>query len=55
MDFVTLSSIMTVVAFATFVAIVLWSWSGGASSAFEEAAQLPFEEEDSPQSRDFHR
>jgi cytochrome c oxidase cbb3-type subunit 4 len=49
-DFVTLSSIMTVVAFATFVGIVLWAWSGRARRAFEEAAQLPFaEEEDAPE------
>ena len=56
MDFVTLSSIMTVVAFATFVGIVLWAWSGRARRAFEEAAHLPFaEEEDAPQSRDMSR
>jgi cytochrome c oxidase cbb3-type subunit 4 len=55
-DFVTLSSIMTVVAFATFVAIVLWAWSARARSAFEEAARLPFsEEEDAPESRDIAR
>ena len=46
MDFVTLSSIMTVVAFATFIGIVLWAWSGRARSAFEEAARLPFAEDE---------
>ena len=56
MDFVTLSSIMTVVAFATFVGIALWAWSGRARSAFEEAARLPFaEEEDAPESGDASR
>ena len=56
MDFVTLSSIMTVVAFATFVGIVLWAWSGRARRAFEEAARLPFaEDEDVPQSGDISR
>lgn len=45
MDFVTLSSIMTVVAFATFVGIVLWAYSGRARRSFEEAARLPFEED----------
>ena len=56
MDFVTLSSIMTVVAFATFIGIVLWAWSGRARRAFEEAARLPFaQDEDAAQSRDFDR
>lgn len=56
MDFVTLSSIMTVVAFATFLGIVLWAWSGRARSGFEEAARLPFaEEDDAPESRDISR
>ena len=45
MDFVTLASIMTVVAFATFVGIVLWACSGRARRSFEEAARLPFEED----------
>ena len=56
MDFVTLSSIMTVVAFATFIGIVLWAWSGGARRAFERAAQLPFaEEDDAAESGDISR
>jgi len=55
-DFVTLSSIMTVVAFATFIGIVLWAWSGRARSGFEEAALLPFaEEEDVPENGDISR
>ena len=45
MDFVTLASIMTVVAFATFVGIVLWAYSGRARRSFEEAARLPFDED----------
>ena len=52
MDFVTLSSIMTVVAFATFVSIVLWAYSGRARRGFDEAAQLPFEEDEGAQDRD---
>ena len=52
MDFVTLSSIMTVVAFATFVGIVLWAYSGKARRSFDEAARLPFvEDEGAPASR----
>jgi cytochrome c oxidase cbb3-type subunit 4 len=56
MDFVTLSSIMTVVAFATFLGIVLWAWSARARGGFEEAAHLPFAEgEDPPESGDTSR
>lgn len=46
MDFVTLSSIMTVVAFATFIGIVLWAYSGRARRSFDEAARLPFDEDE---------
>jgi len=43
---------MTVVAFATFVSIVLWAYSGRARRGFDEAAQLPFEEDEGAQDRD---
>ncbi len=46
MDFVTLSSIMTVVAFTTFIGIVLWAYSGKARRSFDEAARLPFDEDE---------
>jgi cytochrome c oxidase cbb3-type subunit 4 len=51
-DFITLSSIMTVVAFATFVGIVLWAYSGKARRSFDEAARLPFDEDKGAQDRD---
>ena len=41
-----LQSIMTVVAFATFIGIVLWAYSGKAGRSFEEAARLPFAEDE---------
>ena len=41
-----LRSIVTVLAFATFVGIVLWAYSGRRRAAFEEAANLPFTEDD---------
>ena len=46
MDINILRSIMTVIAFAAFVAIVLWAYSDRSKAAFEQAARLPFEEED---------
>lgn len=42
----TIQSIWTVVVFVIFVGIVLWAWSGKNKSAFDDAAQLPFDEED---------
>ena len=37
-----LSSVITVVAFATFLGIVWWAMAPRNRAAFEEAAQLPF-------------
>jgi cytochrome c oxidase cbb3-type subunit IV len=48
MDINTLRSIVTVLAFATFVGIVLWAYSGSARRGFDEAAALPFDEDESP-------
>ena len=45
MDIDTLRSAITVLSFFTFVGIVLWAYSGGARSRFEEAALLPFAED----------
>jgi cytochrome c oxidase cbb3-type subunit 4 len=38
--------ILTVLAFVTFMGIVLWAYSGKTKQRFEEAAQLPFEEDE---------
>ncbi len=46
MDINTLRSIVTLVAFAVFVAIVLWAYSDRSKAAFDDAARLPFEEEE---------
>lgn len=45
MDINDLRSIVTVLAFASFVGIVAWAWSGRRKAAFEEAARLPLDEE----------
>ncbi len=42
MDQATLSSVMTVVSFATFLGIVAWAWSARRKSAFDAAAREPF-------------
>jgi cytochrome c oxidase cbb3-type subunit 4 len=46
MDINVLRSIVTVLAFAAFIAIVLWAYSDRSKAAFDEAARLPFDEED---------
>jgi cbb3-type cytochrome oxidase subunit 3 len=46
MDTGTLYSIVTVIAFATFIAIIVWAWSGSRKARFEEDALLPFDEDE---------
>ena len=46
MDVNILHSIVTLIAFTTFIAIVLWAYSARSKVAFEQAAMLPFDEED---------
>ena len=48
MDFNDLRSAVTVLVFATFIGIVLWAFSARRKQAFEEAANLPFEEDELP-------
>ena len=45
MDFTLIDSILTVVVMVVFVGIVLWAWSGKRAQAFNEAANLPFTED----------
>ena len=42
MDLNDMRSLVTVLAFLTFVGIVVWAWSGNRKAAFDEAASLPF-------------
>ena len=46
MDINTLRSIVTVLAFAMFIGIVFWAYSSRSKAAFEQAAMLPFDEDD---------
>jgi cytochrome c oxidase cbb3-type subunit 4 len=46
MDMTTLHSIFTVVAFLTFLGIVFWAYGSARKGRFDEAARLPFEEDD---------
>ena len=40
-----LRSVATVASFVTFIGIVWWAWSRRRSSDFNEAANLPFEQD----------
>jgi len=51
MDVNDLRSIMTAVSFLTFVGIVLWAWSGRRKPAFDEAANMVFDDEDDIEAR----
>jgi cytochrome c oxidase cbb3-type subunit 4 len=48
MDFPLMQSIWTVVVLVIFVGIVLWAWSGKRKQDFDEAANIPFSEDDTP-------
>lgn len=46
MDINTLRSIVTVATFLVFIGIVAWAWSSSRATSFDEAAQLPFGQDD---------
>ncbi|MBS0309126.1 MAG: cbb3-type cytochrome c oxidase subunit 3 [Proteobacteria bacterium] len=39
-------SVVTVVSLLTFIGIVIWAWSGRRKADFDEAANLPFADEE---------
>lgn len=45
MDINTIRIVTTLVSFALFIGIVRWAWSKRRAKDFEEAANLPFEQE----------
>jgi len=46
-DFLTIiRSAFTVMMFLIFIGIVVWAWSGRSRRRFDEAANLPFADED---------
>ncbi|MCL2524810.1 MAG: cbb3-type cytochrome c oxidase subunit 3 [Betaproteobacteria bacterium] len=46
MDINDLRSLITVVGLLCFLAIVVWAWGKSSKKRFDEAAQLPFAEQD---------
>jgi cytochrome c oxidase cbb3-type subunit IV len=51
MDLNDIRSIMTVVAFATFLGIVAWAYSGRRKEAFDEAARMALEDDEPTDNR----
>jgi cytochrome c oxidase cbb3-type subunit 4 len=48
MDIQTMRISITVVAFLLFVGILLWAWSGRQRARFDEAARIPFDDDELP-------
>ena len=46
MDFTLIEAIWTVVVMVVFIGIVLWAWSGKRKQDFNEAANIPFTEDE---------
>jgi len=46
MDYSLMLSIWTIVVLVLFVGIVIWAWSGKRKQRFDEAANIPFTEDD---------
>jgi cytochrome c oxidase cbb3-type subunit 4 len=46
MDINLLRTIVTVVSFIIFLGIMAWAWSSRNAASFEEAAQLPFKQDE---------
>jgi cytochrome c oxidase cbb3-type subunit IV len=44
MDVNDLRSVVTVISLVLFLALVVWTWSRSRQAAFDEAAQLPFQD-----------
>ena len=46
MDNSLIQSIWTIVVLIVFIGIVVWAWSGKRKARFDEAANIPFTEDD---------
>jgi cytochrome c oxidase cbb3-type subunit 4 len=46
MDTSLIQSVWTIVVMVLFIGIVLWAWSGKRKQHFDEAANIPFDEDD---------
>ncbi len=44
-DYATIHSVWTVLMVITFIGILVWAWSGKRRKTFDEAAQMPLEDD----------
>jgi cytochrome c oxidase cbb3-type subunit 4 len=45
-DFTLIQSIWTIVVMVAFIGIVIWAWSGKRKQRFDDAANIPFNEDE---------
>jgi cytochrome c oxidase cbb3-type subunit 4 len=45
MDINLMRSVVTLISFVVFIGIVIWAWSRRNQARFDEAANLPFEQD----------
>ena len=55
MDIIAVRSAMTVILFVLFLGIVFWAFSKKRKRAFDEAARLPFDEDEALPDKDVPR
>lgn len=48
MDITLIQSVWTIVVMVVFIGIVIWAWSGKRKARFDEAANLPFTDDEAP-------
>jgi cytochrome c oxidase cbb3-type subunit 4 len=53
MDSSLIQSVWTLVVLVLFVGIVIWAWSSKRKKDFDEAANIPFNEDDMPAEKTF--
>lgn len=47
MDLGDIQGLWTLIALAVFIGVVIWAWSSRRKKDFDEAANIPFDEDDS--------
>ena len=52
MNFGLLQGIWTIIVMIVFVGIVVWAWSGKRKKDFDDAASIPFRDDDAPDNKD---
>ena len=51
MDMGTVRGLLTAILLMLFIGLVVWTWSRKRKKAFDEAAQMPLDDDDKPMTR----